>query len=207
MAEIEHAEMAVAAWSRRTDLELLHDQLDAIEAWHRARRRSEQAEAAVVHSREMRLDLRQCMAARRRTQVAMLARAAAQLRDGRQLLQGRTPPRAVLVHRNGWLRGKVAAGLDAAGIEVVAELDSGPDAVGVLVVEQPDVLLVEAALPLMTGAQVLAAALEYAPRTLVGAQVGDSGQSAELLAAGARVTFSRRLPPADIARELAAILR
>ncbi len=206
MADIEYAEMDVAAWSRRSDVELLSDQLAAIEAWHRARRMSEQADATAGLSREMRLDLRQRMDSRRRTQAALLARAADQLREGEHLLRTRAPTRAVLVHRNQWLRAKVEAGLTVRGVQVVAQLDCGPDAVGVVVVEQPDVLLIEAALPLMTGLEVLRATRRYAPRTLVGAQLNESNGSAELLAAGAAVTFSRRVTPGDIAQELAALV-
>ena len=115
-------------------------------------------------------------------------------------------PRALLVHRNEWLRRRVAQDLERCGIEVVAQLDNGAEGVGALVAEQPDLLFVEDTLPMVSGLQVLQEAGRYAPRTLLAAQVGYDDQLPAALDAGAVAAFTRRIPPADIGAELARLV-
>ena len=54
-------------------------------------------------------------------------------------------------HRQAWFRGKVASGLQAGGVAVEADLENGADALGAVVAEQPDFLLVEDKLPMVSG--------------------------------------------------------
>jgi len=190
----------------RRQLDLMTAQLDAVAAWHCARRTAEAAESAAV-TRESRLDLSRRMDARRREQQALLARADQHLRECGQVLAGRAPTRAVLAHRNPWLRDAVAERLTAEGIEVVGTFEDGADAAGTLVIEQPDLLLVEDRLPTLTGIEVVRRAREFAPLTVVGAQVLDGAGVQALVDAGAQAVFTRRVPPAEIADRLLSYVR
>jgi DNA-binding NarL/FixJ family response regulator len=100
----------------------------------------------------------------------------------------------------------VAEELAELGIKVVAQLDNGADGVGALVAEQPDLLLVEDALPQVTGMQMLAATRRYAPHTRTAMQVPYDDGLAPALDAGAAAVFTRRTPPADIALQLARLV-
>ena len=193
------------AWESRTDLQLLSDQLQAIEAWHRDRRQRVEAADLRGVTREMRLDLNRRLDARRREQAALLARAEEQLRRGPELLARR--PRAVLVHRREWVRNKVAEELVLSGVHVLALLDNGADAIGVTVVEQPDLLLVEDALPMRSGAEVIREIRQYSAGTRIAAHVDGTDAVATALDAGASAAFTRRAAPAAIAAGLLALVR
>ena len=195
-----------APQGHRTQLDLMTAQLRAIDAWNAAQRAGEAAADAVGLTREMRLDLTRRMDARRREQQALLRRADEQLRRSGEALEGRPRVRAVLAHRNGWLRDKVAARLEEHGVAAVGVLEDGADAAGTLVVEQPDLLLLEDRLPTLSGIQVVRRAREFAPLTVVGVQVLDSGEIPTLVNAGAQAVFTRRIPPVDIADQLVGCL-
>lgn len=186
----------------RSQLELMTAQLEAIDAWHRARRASEVAAESVALTREMRLDLSRRMDASRREQQALLARADQQLRDSGELLSGRAPTRAVLAHRNAWLRDAVAARLEGRGINVVGVFDDGAEAAGTVVVEQPDLLLVEDRLPTLSGLELVQRVREFAPEAVVGALCLDAGGITAFIDAGAQAVFTRRVPPVEIADQL-----
>jgi CheY-like chemotaxis protein len=183
----------------RTQLDLMTAQLHAIDAWNAARRASESAAASVTLTREMRLDLSRRMEARRREQQALLARAAEQLRESGGVLSGRAPTRAVLAHRNAWLREAVAKRLALRGVSVVGAFDDGAEAAGTVVVEQPDLVLVEDRLPTLSGLEVIRRIKDFVPAAVVGAQCLDSGGVQALADAGADAVFTRRIPPVEIA--------
>lgn len=193
------------SWHPRAEAELLRDQLTGIQAWTRARHAYEAAMSAsdsLARSREARLDFSRRTDVIRRQHEALINRTAEQMRQSRQLLGPRSTARAVLVHRNEWFKEKVTDGLRGYGIEVVARLENGADAVGVVVAEQPDLLLVEDRLPMIGGLEVLREVARYAPRTLTAAQVEYDASIGEVLHAGARTAFTRRVPPADVAHDL-----
>lgn len=185
----------------RSELGLLARQLAGIDAWTR-QQHVEDADAAITQTREMRLDAARRLEARRREQQAVLDRAAEHLRASGAVLGSRAPVRAVLAHRNAWLREKVATGLLSAGVVVVGEYDDGADAAGTIVVEQPDLVLVEDRLPTVPGLEVVRRVRRFCPAALVAAQVMDGGDVVLALDAGAQVVFTRRTPPADMAAEL-----
>lgn len=186
----------------RTHLDLMKAQLAAIDAWNEARHASETAAEALVLTREMRLDLSRRMEARRREQQALLARAEAQLSSSGDVLTQRVPTRAVLAHRSTWLRESVAKRLEECGVEVVGAFEDGADATGTVVVEQPDLVLVEDRLPTLSGVEVVRRVRRFAPGAIVGAQCLDGDGVRLLLDAGARAVFTRRTPPAEIADAL-----
>lgn len=191
----------------RTQLDLTTAQLEAIDAWHRARRASEAAAESVALTREMRLDASRRVEARRREQRALLARAEEQLRSSGGVLTGRVQTRAVLAHRNAWLRDNVANRLEERGVSVVGVFDDGAEAAGTVVVEQPDLVLVEDRLPTLSGVEVVRRVRVFAPQAVVGAQVLDAAGVQLLVDAGAQAVFTRRIPPLDIADQLLACLR
>jgi CheY-like chemotaxis protein len=196
--------MAMSQRPGRDELTLVSEQLAGVERWHRTRvARSEAAESVAV-TREMRLDLRRRAESRRREQQALVSRAEAQMRESRALL-GRV--RAVVAHRSDFLRRGVAEALEREGVRVVAQLDNGADALGLSVVEQPDLLLVDELLPSLTGLEVVREMVQLSPRTAVGGCAeGDAGVR-RLLEAGARAAFTRRVTPQQVAAGLLASVR
>jgi CheY-like chemotaxis protein len=198
---------AAGGHGSRTQLDLMTAQLAAIDAWHRARRASEAAAESIALTREMRLDASRRMEARRREQQALLARAEEQLRTSGGVLADRVRTRAVLAHRNAWLRDIVAKRLHEHGVAVVGVFEDGAEAAGTVVAEQPDLVLVEDRLPTLSGLEVVRRVRAFSPRTVVGAQVMDAGAVQLLVDAGAQAVFTRRIPPLDIADQLVACLQ
>ena len=188
--------------SGRSQLELMTAQIEAIDAWNRARRASEEAAEAVSLTREMRLDLNRRMDARRREQEALLARAEQQLCESGGLLSARSRTRAVLAHRNEWLRAGVATRLQERGVTVVGVFEDGAELAGTAVAEQPDLVLVEDRLPTLSGLEVVRRIRTFAPEAVVGVQCADSDGVRALVDAGAHAVFTRRVPPRDIADAL-----
>lgn len=200
-------EISVQAWRPRDDLELLQDQLDGLASW-RLDAHDELTIGEVAGSaREARQDMRRRMEVRRREQAALLARADEQLEESARLLRTSRPPRVVLVHRDAWFRGRVQQLLEAESIVTTAALDNGADGVGVVVAEQPDLVLVEDLLPMVTGMEVVRRVQAYAPKTLIAAHVAHADEVEEFLRAGARAAFTRQTPLVAVARELASLLR
>jgi CheY-like chemotaxis protein len=192
-------------WVPRSFAALLSDQLAAIAAFQEHRRAVEGAVDGPGMSREQRLDARRRLDVLRRQHEAILDATSQAMESSGGVLRA-MGPRALLVHRNEWLRRRVAQDLERCGVEVVAQLDNGADGVGTLVAEQPDLLFVEDTLPMVSGLQVLHEARRYAPRTLLAAQVGYDDQVAAARDAGAVAAFTRRIPPADIGAELARLV-
>lgn len=188
-------------WQPRMQAEVLADQLRGLSAWHAARRVVEaEAEAAAGggRSREARLDLDRLVEVVRRQHEAIVRRTEGQLAASARLPRSTAPVRAVVVHRNDWFKDKLVARLTEGDVEVVARLENGADAVGVVVAEQPDLLVVEDKLPMMSGEEVVRQARQFSPVTIAALQV----PHASAVAAGAHVTFTRRTPPVDVARDL-----
>lgn len=190
----------------RSQEELVTAQLTAIDAWNRARRAVEVSAEKSRLSREMRLDLTRREEARRREHRAMLARSDRMLQISGEQLAERVPVRAVLAHRNAWLRGRVAERLSQAGVEVVGEFEDGADAAGTIVAEQPDLVFVEDLLPTMAGLQVVRRVRTFASAAVTGAQVVDSSSIEPFVAAGAAAVFTRRVPPVEMAEQMLRVL-
>ena len=184
----------------RLELDLVAQQLEAIASFTSAQRAAREAAAAAVASREMRLDHDRALEVMQREHEAVVARAHEQLRLSGQPTCGGS--RIVLAHRNEWFLGKLSSLLGSRGWHVVAMLDNGADAVGVAVAEQPEVLLVEDALAMVTGEQVVREVRHYCPRTVVAAQVAYGDRIGALLEAGAAEVFTRQVPPDDVASRL-----
>lgn len=189
-------------WTPRSSVQLLADQLAALDAWNRARRDVEQEIAASLGNREAALDSRRRADALRRETEALQQRSEAALRASGGLLVAVPRARALLAHRQPWMATKVSAALEAAGISVIGELDDGAETVGWAVAEQPDVVLVEQMLPTLTGQEVVRRIRAFAPRTVIAVQVPYEADVAAMLAAGAHLALPRRVPPAELAAAL-----
>ena len=198
------------AFQPRPPADVISDQLRGIALWHDARRELElahrNAAAGQPLSREMRLDLDRQLDAIQRQHEAIVRSLDDHLGSSPRLPRTATGPRAVLVHRNEWFLGKLVEGLRSGGVDVIAQLENGADAVGIAVAEQPDLLLVEDKLPMISGSEVIRQLRRLAPNTLTAAHVVHEGAVADALAAGARAAFARRVPPAEVARDLCRLL-
>jgi len=196
-------------WRPRTSVELILDQVQAIGAWVQDPVGHHPA-CAPKGGRvrlEMRLDLAGELAARRATHAAVLARAELQLGQTGDFMWADSSCRAVLAHRDVWWRERVADCLTTLGVQVIAQAGDGVDAVGALVVEQPDLVVVQDLLPLLPGLQVVVRqARRYAPTSLIAAHLLDSRQAQSFLTAGADVAFSRLDRPGEVAEQLVALL-
>ena len=198
----EHAESR-ATYRPRTYAELTRQQLAAIERFHQAR---STADAVVGASREERLDMGRRHDVMRREHDAIVARCDEQLRLSGEALWHRTGRRVVLAHRSEWFLAKVGSLLEEDRVRVVARLSNGADAVGTVIAEQPDLLLVEDSLAMLSGAQVIRELQLLSPNTVVVAQVPYSDRVGPLLDAGAAAVFTRQIPPADVAEALLDLL-
>lgn len=185
---------------------LIGRQLAALDAWNDARRRRERALVAESMSREERLAADRRLAVLERAHAAVLARADAAL-DGDPAPSPSHPAlRAVIAHRHRWLADKLSAALATRGVLVVAVSDNGADALGIVVAEQPDVLVTGDVLAMMSSAELLAETAKAAPYTARAAYVEDSAAVGPALEAGAQSVFVRQLPPAEIAEGLLLLL-
>ena len=177
-------------------------QVAAIDAFNRARALAEAAVASTTASREARLDAARRLDVVRRQHAALVERTRASFDLSHELLTG-CGPRAVVVHRDPWFTDRVCGALVTQGFTVVAQLDNGADAVGAVVAEQPDLLLLGDPVPMMTGTGVVQEVLRWSPQTFVAVQAGDPRSREALVAAGVGSVFSRSVPPHDVASGLA----
>lgn len=108
-------------------------------------------------------------------------------------------PSALVVHRQPWFRERVTSDLQQLGLRVAACVDNGADGVGIAVAEQPDVLVLDEHVAMMTSAAVLRQLATYCPSTRVLVQAEGPGAREEYLRDGAAEVVSRAVPPADVA--------
>ncbi|MDP9376967.1 MAG: hypothetical protein M3P40_05255 [Actinomycetota bacterium] len=140
---------------RRTDIDLAEAQLRGIERFNRSRHMREVAAGAVTGSREAHMDAARELAILRREHDALVARAQRQLEDSGSHCLG-TPQRTVVIaHRNEWFVGKVADAVRNGGHTVLPHIANGADAVGFVTAEQPDLVLVEDRLEMMSGVEAV----------------------------------------------------
>lgn len=178
-------------------------QVRGIDAWIAARRRREQALQAASMNRDERLDAAREVEALRRTHDAIRGRCARSL-DAEAEPMRWPEPTAVIAHRHAWFFDKLALLLDERGVTVLLRTDNGAEALGAVVAEQPDLILVGDRLAMMPGLGLLAEARRYAPSARLAAQASDPDQ-ADALRGAADSVFLRHHPPAFIADALVAL--
>jgi CheY-like chemotaxis protein len=189
-------------WVDATQSELVVAQILAIEAWHRTW--PEGGVAEVPASRDARGERARQMHALEAIRDAMRAQTAKRLKAAPAVPQ--QSPRVVVAHRHAWFVDRLSQALEDYGIAMVARLNNGAEALGVTVAEQPDLLLIEDAMPLVRGEDVLKEVQQFAPRTLVAIQVDKTERARRLTELGADAALSRTVPPPDVAGDLAALV-
>ncbi|MDP9496778.1 MAG: hypothetical protein M3P46_03795 [Actinomycetota bacterium] len=194
-----------SAWRPRTELDVIAQQLGALQAFAEARHAH--GSAGGGSSREQRMDAARNAAVLQREHDAVVARAQQQLAaTGRSPLHELADRRVVLACRDEWFAGTLHVALADAGVRVVARLDNGADAVGHTLAEQPDLLLVEDALAMLPGELVVREVRRFAPDTVLVARVAQGDRVGVLLDAGASTVFTRQLPPHAVAQSLLELL-
>jgi hypothetical protein len=129
---------------------------------------------------------------------AIVERTDAQLRSSVELLQRTHPAARDRGAPQPWFRTRCPPTSPRAH-RGRGELTNGAEAVGAVVAEQPDLLLVEDSLPMMSGEDVVREVRAFAPLTRIGAQVAHDDRIAAMLEAGAHSAHTRRVPPAEVA--------
>lgn len=188
-------------------VELLAAQLRGLALWHAARRAGEQPTHSGRWIREDRLDARRRLDARQREHQAIIGRLDLGLHEAPEPMRSQVPSRAVVAHRHAWTRDKLSAELSHRGIEVLCAVDNGADAVGVCVVEQPDLLIVDELLAMRTGCEVAVDVRRFCSNTLIAGYVEHETAIGGLLDAGASTVYTRRTPPADAVEQFATLLK
>jgi CheY-like chemotaxis protein len=181
-------------------------QIEAIDVWNRVRREREHALRTSSSSREARMDVDRRVDVLHRAHGALLEHTASVLAADPSPMVLPALGSAVIAHGHEWFVRKVSEALSAQGVTVVVAGGNGADALGVVVAEQPDLLLVGETLAMLTGEELVAEAAALAPQTAVVAQVQQGDRVGRMLEAGARTAFARQVPPADVAASLVALL-
>lgn len=190
----------------RTPAALRRDRERGIAAWQSAAATMEGLERVRRENREVGTEARRRLDALRRVNQALVERSELAAAASLEVMK-RVPVRAVVVHRLDWMRDRLAAGLSDHGIVVVGAEHDGADGLGVTIAEQPDLLVVEDRLPSIRATEVVSSLRQFAPKTVVAAQVEGAEELEALLEAGAAAVFGRRVPPADVCAQLALLLR
>lgn len=179
-------------------------QVQAIDAWVAGRRERERALQAGRWSRDERMDVARELEVLRLTHEAIKDRCCARDLD-HEIAPMRLPGlTAVIAHRHAWFADKLTLLLGTHGVAVVVCTDNGAQALGAVVAEQPDFLLVGDRLAMMPGRALLVEARRYAPGTVLAAQAGDPDQ-ADGLQCAADAVFLRHHPPAAVSEALVAL--
>lgn len=182
---------------RSPHAELLIAQVRAIDGWNSDCRAAD-ADARAVTGCEITTETPPRLEVRNRSQQALVARAAEHLAATGDVLLQSAPRCAVVVHREPWVRDGLATRLTERGVDSVL-LDDGADAVGAVVIEQPDLLVVEDQLPSLPGHEVIRHTRRFSPRTLVAAQTSNAAVRACGAQVGADACFTHVILPHDLA--------
>jgi hypothetical protein len=185
---------------------LLLRQLQGIEAWNHVRQSRETALRSTPVSRQDRLDAARRIDMLAHAHATVLARASSDLAEQPTPLASAIARRAVVAHRHQWFADKLTQGLEAGGVDVIGASDNGAEALGLVVAEQPDLLVVGDALVMLTGVELLGEVALFAPATLRAVQVSDSNGVGLMLDAGAHGVFTQQVPPQETADHLLALL-
>lgn len=187
--------------------DLLLRQLQGIEAWNRYRRDRQQVLFAPARSREQQRDAGRELEVLDRAHAALVGYLDTALAtEFESPLPLESCPRAVLVHRQEWFVRSMTAALSQLGVLVVSVCDNGAEAVGVVIAEQPDLVLVEDLLPMVTGLGVLEQTKHFCPDTTVVAQVQTGNLVGDYLDAGARAAVTRQVAAHDLAAQMSELL-
>lgn len=92
--------------------------------------------------------------------------------------------------------------------EVIAEAGNGVEAIALVRAHRPDVLLLDAAMPLARGVEVFAEARRWSPETRVAVVTGFTSATmlADWMAAGVDALFLKSCPPEEMRQGIAMVL-
>lgn len=192
---------APACLERRTGTELVLRQLHGIDAWTR-----DSPAQPAGPSREALMDWRRVMERRERERAAMTAHIERQDAAGPRPMVTAGPSTVLVVHRQPWFCEKVSAALQHEHFARPIVMHDGADRIGVLVAEQPDIMIVEDRLPSVSGIDIVVRAHVLAPRTAVVVQIATDQNAAAALDAGARAVFTRQVPLHQLAADVKTLL-
>ena len=178
-------------------------QVEAIDAWVAAMRDREQALRRSSLSRDERLSATRDVEALRRTHAAIKERCDRGVDAEMEPLRSQGPT-AVIAHRNAWFLDRLALLLVGQGVEVLVGTDNGPEALGAIVAEQPDIVLVGDRVSMIRGKALLGEARRCAPSARLAAQATDP-QEAGALRAVADTVLLREHAPDVVADALVAL--
>lgn len=154
--------------------EILLRQLEALDTWNAARHQRERMISSGVRSREAQVDAARRMHVLNHAHQALLERTGEFLTGASGPLAASAAHRAVIAHRHEWLVTKMSDALRSRGVFVVGVTDSGAEALGLTVAEQPELLFTGDRLTMMTPGELLAEVTLFSPRTLLAVQVAHS---------------------------------
>jgi CheY-like chemotaxis protein len=187
----------------RNEKSLREQQERALAAWCSELARRLSVDPTAAGDREMQMDARRQLAGWQRTRVAMQACLARR----RRAWTSCTPePRAVLVHRNPWMRSQLSKELVRRGLRVIGEAEDGAVAVALAIVEQPDLLVLEDRLPWVSPLDVVEVVHHFAPGTAIAVQLEDTADAPEMLEVGATAVFSRDVKPDEVCERCVDVL-
>lgn len=176
-------------------------QVQAIDAWLAARREREQAMHAPSMSRDERMDVAREVEVLRRTHDAIKGRCG--LGPETEPLR-RLGPTAVVAHSHARFVEKLALLLGEHGVTVLVSTDNAPDALGVVIAEQPDIVLVGDRLAMLPVDVLLTEVRRFAPDALLAVAASDL-QRAGAWRAQVDAVFFRHQRPRDVADTLSAL--
>jgi response regulator NasT len=185
--------MKTAPLATRDAAQLVRDQQHGLAAWQRELDQRLARDPEAETDREAQMDARRHLAGLQRARSAM---AACQSKSTRPA--SGDSPRAVVVHRNEWLRRRICASFAELGVQVIGEAEDGAVALAMAVVEQPEILVLEDRLPWLTPVEVVHEVHRFAPHTFVAVQLEDGSEAADMLEAGASAVFTRGTRPAEL---------
>ena len=192
-----------------TELEVLQAQVRGVTAWRTAVGRPYTEQELAAMPREVRMDAQRSNEALRKEFAALDAVLLEQQQGMPTVISDRAARRAVVAHRQDWMRQRLVQGLRDLGVRVPFFTDDGAQACAALVAEQPGVLICEPQLPHRDALDILQRARDCAPHTAVvvyGPAEGSDAAST-LRRAGASLVLSRHLcTPHDVTRQAAALL-
>ena len=185
--------------------ELVARQLAGIDAFVADRRLALATGAAPGASREDRMDLDRRLDVLEREHDSLLGRLDEGLRAaGGVLRPGR--PTARVAHRHDWFVRTVSALLAERGVDVVGATVLGAEAVGWAVAEQPDLVVVDDTLAMLSGQQVVREVRRYCPSAVIAGHVAGSSRVEPMLEAGASRVHVRTVPPVEVVDDLVGLL-
>lgn len=178
-------------------------EVEAVDAWIRARRHREHTLHVQARSREARMIATREIEALDCTHEAIKRQCDAGLEVELEPLRT-AGPTAVIAHRHAWFLDKLSLLLAERGIEVLVATDNGAQALGAVIAGQPDLLLVSDRIAMICGRVLLAETRRYAPGARLAAQAADA-QEADALHAAADMVLLRQHAPDVIADALVAL--